>query len=99
MPKSSRKEFGRILQQTSFSSSDTEDNTKWPLYRGSITDLVLLITILEILNKSHEASFSEEIESFVGAFLQCLLAYLTCLTCLTCLPKESVQTGENHKDE
>ena len=37
----------------------------------------MLITILEILNKSHEASFGEEIESFVGAFLQCLLAYLT----------------------
>ena len=61
IPKSSRLEFLETLLANKFALSDTDDNTSRPIDRGSIADLLLLRTLLEIRQKFQEPGFSEVI--------------------------------------
>ena len=60
---SSRLELTEKFPAKQFTLSDAEDNTSGSLYRGSIADLPLLRTLLEIRQKSR--NMREEKDSFV----------------------------------
>ena len=54
---SSRLEFLEKLSANNFALSEAEDNTDGPLNRGSITNLILLTSLLAICQKSQEPCF------------------------------------------
>ena len=65
IPTSSRLEFLERFLTNNFDLSDADDNMSGQLNRGSIADLPLLRTLLEISQKSWDPNFWKVMDSFV----------------------------------